>query len=76
MVFVESEEAARAAAMPLRSGLWGDHKVSVLLPHGEEPIQVCLGTLPLAIHGDHVTKFMAPHPTSLSCTPKTHLWGR
>ncbi|CAL8467542.1 g7080 [Coccomyxa elongata] len=39
MVFVESEEAARAAAMPLRSGLWGDHKVSVLLPHGEEPIQ-------------------------------------
>ena len=46
MVFVESEEAARAAAMPLRSGLWGDHKVSVLLPHGEEPIQVCLGTLP------------------------------
>lgn len=26
--------------MPLRSGLWGDHTVSVLLPHGEEPIQV------------------------------------
>lgn len=40
MVFVASEEAARAAAMPLRSGLWAEHKVSVLLPHGEEPIQV------------------------------------
>ena len=26
--------------MPLRSGLWGEHTVSVLLPHGEEPIQV------------------------------------
>ncbi|KAK9909664.1 hypothetical protein WJX75_005823 [Coccomyxa subellipsoidea] len=39
MVFVASEEAARAAAMPLRSGLWAEHKVSVLLPHGEEPIQ-------------------------------------
>jgi hypothetical protein len=40
MVFVESEEAARRAATPLRSGLWGEHKVAVLLPHGEEPIQV------------------------------------
>ena len=40
IVFCEDEEAARRAAMPLRSGLWGEHTVSVLLPHGEEPIQV------------------------------------
>ncbi|CAK0742325.1 hypothetical protein CVIRNUC_001388 [Coccomyxa viridis] len=39
IVFCEDEEAARRAAMPLRSGLWGEHTVSVLLPHGEEPIQ-------------------------------------
>lgn len=40
MVFAADEEAARQAASPLRSALWGDHKVSVLLPQGEEPIQV------------------------------------
>ena len=40
IVFCEDEAAARGAAMPLRSGLWGEHTVSVLLPHGEEPIQV------------------------------------
>lgn len=39
MLFVRDEAAARAAARPLRHGLWGDHTVSVLLPHGEEPIQ-------------------------------------
>ena len=43
IVFCEDEEAARRAAMPLRSGLWGEHTVSVLLPHGEEPIQVTQG---------------------------------
>lgn len=57
MVFVESEEAARAAATPLRSGLWGDHKVSVLLPHGEEPIQVDLPpTYPLLAAGFSVAR--------------------
>ena len=40
IVFCADEDAAKRAAMPLRSGLWGDHIVSVLLPHGEEPIQV------------------------------------
>ena len=43
IVFCEDEDAARRAAMPLRSGLWGEHTVSVLLPHGEEPIQVIQG---------------------------------
>jgi len=40
IVFCADEDAAKKAAMPLRSGLWGEHTVSVLLPHGEEPIQV------------------------------------
>lgn len=40
MVFAENEEAAVAAAEPLRAALWGDHKLAVLLPHGLEPIQV------------------------------------
>ncbi|CAL5219427.1 g1256 [Coccomyxa viridis] len=39
IVFCADEDAAKRAAMPLRSGLWGEHTVSVLLPHGEEPIQ-------------------------------------
>ncbi|KAK9816599.1 hypothetical protein WJX72_002558 [[Myrmecia] bisecta] len=38
MVFADSEADARQAAPPLRSVLWGDHKMSVLLPSGEEPI--------------------------------------
>lgn len=40
MVFAGSDAEARAAARPLRNVLWGDHKMSVLLPSGEEPIKV------------------------------------
>ena len=40
ILFVADEAAARAAAVPLRSGLWGEHTLSVLLPGGEEPLQV------------------------------------
>lgn len=40
MVFAATDEEARAAARPLRNVLWGDHKMSVLLPSGAEPIVV------------------------------------
>ncbi|GAB4823402.1 hypothetical protein N2152v2_010448 [Parachlorella kessleri] len=39
MVFASSEDQAQALADPLRTVLWGDHKLSVLLPSGVEPIQ-------------------------------------
>ncbi len=39
LVFVASEIEARAVATPLRNVLWGDHRMSVLLPSGEEPIK-------------------------------------
>eukprot|EP00891_Asterochloris_glomerata_P003480 jgi/Astpho2/3480/Aster-08115 len=39
MVFASSQEAAAAAAQPLRNVLWGQHNISVLLPEGEEPIK-------------------------------------
>lgn len=39
-MFTGSEEAAVAAADPLRTVLWGQHRLAVLLPHGEEPIKV------------------------------------
>lgn len=40
IVFTDSEEAAVAASNPLRTALWGEHKLAVLLPHGDEPIKV------------------------------------
>ena len=39
IVFAESEEGAVKAASPLRSALWGVHKLAVLLPSGLEPIK-------------------------------------
>jgi len=39
LVFAGGEDEARAAATPLRNVLWGDHRISVLLPSGEEPIK-------------------------------------
>ena len=39
LVFVADEGEARAIATPLRNVLWGDHRMSVLLPSGEEPIK-------------------------------------
>lgn len=38
MVFAASEAQARALSDPLRTVLWGEHKISVLLPEGTEPI--------------------------------------
>ena len=40
IVFAESEDSAVKAASPLRSALWGVHKLAVLLPSGFEPIKV------------------------------------
>lgn len=40
MVFAGSEAEAIGAADPLRTALWGQHRLAVLLPHGEEPIKV------------------------------------
>eukprot|EP00879_Flechtneria_rotunda_P009327 GHRR01009765.1.p2 GENE.GHRR01009765.1~~GHRR01009765.1.p2 ORF type:complete len:354 (-),score=156.76 GHRR01009765.1:1631-2581(-) len=40
IIFAPSELEAKAAAEPLRSALWGDHMLSVLLPStGAEPIK-------------------------------------
>jgi hypothetical protein len=39
IVFASSDAAARAAADPLRTALWSEHQLSVLLPSGAEPIK-------------------------------------
>lgn len=39
MVFTDDEEQARAVATPLRNALWSQHRLSVLLPSGAEPIK-------------------------------------
>ena len=39
IVFAASDAAARAAADPLRTALWSEHQLSVLLPSGAEPIK-------------------------------------
>lgn len=39
MLFADSEAQARAVADPLRTVLWGEHAISVLLPGGTEPIK-------------------------------------
>ena len=40
MVFARSQDEAQALAGPLRNVLWGEHRISVLLPEGEDPIRV------------------------------------
>lgn len=40
IVFAETEDQAVKLATPLRNSLWGVHRLAVLLPHGEEPLQV------------------------------------
>lgn len=39
MLFADSEKQARFMADPLRTSLWGDHALSILLPKGVEPIK-------------------------------------
>lgn len=39
IVFAASDAAARAAADPLRTALWSEHQLSVLLPSGAEPVK-------------------------------------
>ncbi len=39
MLFADSETQARALSDPLRTVLWGEHAISVLLPGGNEPIK-------------------------------------
>jgi hypothetical protein len=39
IVFAASDDAARAAADPLRTTLWNEHRLSVLLPSGAEPVK-------------------------------------
>ena len=36
---------AAALAEPLRNVLWGEHKISVLLPGGQEPIKARMGPI-------------------------------
>ena len=40
MLLFLAEEQAAAIAEPLRNVLWGEHSIAVLLPGGQEPIQV------------------------------------
>lgn len=39
MVFSDNEDQARQLSDPLRTVLWGEHSISVLLPEGSEPIK-------------------------------------
>ena len=39
VLFADDEQQARRIADPLRTSLWGDHSISVLLPSGAEPIR-------------------------------------
>lgn len=39
IIFADSEAQARVLADPLRTVLWGEHSLSVLLPEGVEPIK-------------------------------------
>lgn len=56
IVFAPSEEAARAAAEPLRAALWSQHTLSVLLPSGAEPVKA-------------LTAFRDRHASLLLATP-------
>ena len=58
MLFAESEDQARAISDPLRTVLWGDHAISVLLPGGMEPIK--------ALHSfrDNQTTLLIATPTA------------
>ncbi len=38
-MFTNSEEEAKAVSDPLRTALWSQHQLSVLLPSGAEPIK-------------------------------------
>jgi len=38
MVFAQNEETARKASPALRKSLWGEHKMTTLLPGGREPL--------------------------------------
>jgi hypothetical protein len=61
IVFAATEEQAAAIAEPLRNVLWGEHSIAVLLPGGQEPIQV-RNQKPLQAH---------PSPTSAPAAPKS-----
>ena len=56
IVFVPSAAAAEAAAVPLRKSLWGQHKLAVLLPEGEEAVRT-------------MQDFKNQKTTLLLCTP-------
>jgi len=40
VVFFPDEEAAREAIFNLRDAMWGEHKIGVLLPDGENPLTI------------------------------------
>jgi superfamily II DNA/RNA helicase len=77
ILFAESERQARVLADPLRTVLWGEHSLAVLLPGGMEPIKAMhsfrdnkaslLLATPLAARGldlpavSHVYNMSLPH---------------
>jgi len=56
MVFASSDEEARAIADPLRTSLWGQHRLSVLLPTGFETVR-------------QMEEFRDNRSTLMVCTP-------
>ncbi len=68
IVFCADEDAAKRAAMPLRSGLWGEHTVSVLLPHGEEPIQVIMLLTCTSSHSSSLKTWISELAVAPACS--------
>ncbi|KAK9856421.1 hypothetical protein WJX84_004394, partial [Apatococcus fuscideae] len=58
LVFASSEDAAEKAAAPLRNVLWNQHRIAVLLPHGEEPIKA------LTSFRDHAASLLLATPAA------------
>lgn len=62
IVFASSDAAARAAADPLRTALWSEHQLSVLLPSGAEPIK--------ALHAFRCAAVAPPPPWGGGARPR------
>jgi len=56
MVYAQNEDTARRAAPALRKSLWGEHKMTALLPDGKEPL------LALQAFRDNKTTLMLATP--------------
>ena len=72
IVFAASEAQAVMLAEPLRNVLWGEHTLAVLLPGGQEPIQVRASLWAFALcpcQGPPLKGSQPPHRRS-PCDPR------